>query len=121
MDFILALIKESDWLKDKSEEIYDKHKSEIWSSQITLQELMLYCYKNKVDPVGTTEESSKLIRITEVPMNYEKMLMVSHIMRRYGATPFDAMHAVAAKEDGQIISSDSIYDKIGFKRIKLED
>lgn len=120
-DFILALIKGKDWLKDNAEFLYEKYKNEIWSSQITLQELMLYCYKNKIDSLTVSEETVKLIRIKSVPINYEYLVASSHIMNRYNASPFDAMHAIAAKEDGTIISSDSIYDKIGLKRIKLEE
>ena len=120
-DFILALIKENDWLKNNAEKVYEKYKNEIWSSQVLLQELMLYCYKNKIDSVKVIDETAKLIQIKDISINYEYFIAVGHVMNAYLASPFDAMHAIAAKNDGRIISSDSIYDRIGLTRIKLEE
>src|SRR3989338_2005777 len=120
-DFILALVKESDWLKNNAESIYEKYNDEIWGSQILLQELMLYSYKNKLDTVTIIEETVNLIKIKNISINYEYIIASSHIMSNYKASPFDSMHAVLARQDGVIISSDSVYDKIGLKRIKLEE
>ena len=121
-DFYLALLKDDDWLKKNALRIYDQYKYEIWTSQMTIQELLLYTNKYKKDPVAILDSFYNITEdVREVNMSQSFFLFSTHIMSRYGATPFDAMHAAAAQEDGTIISSDSIYDKIGLKRIKLEE
>ncbi len=120
-DFVLALVKESDWLKANAEKIYEIYKKEIWSSQLTLQELMMYSYKNKIDPIAVIENVASIIDIKNVPITNEFLIAAGHVMNRYKATPFDAMHAIIARQDGTIISSDPTYDRIGIKRIRLEE
>lgn len=119
-DFYLALLKEDDWLKENATNILNKYKQEIWTSQITTQELTLYAYKYKKDPTTFLDSFCNSANVVDVTLNRTFFLIATHIMHRYGATPFDAMHAVIAKEDGTIVSSDSIYDKMGLKRIALE-
>ena len=119
-DFYLALLKEDDWLKENSLVIFNRHNDAIWTSHLTSQELLLYANKYKRDPVELLDSFYGIARVADVMISKEMFLLASHMMARYGTTPFDAMHAAIAKEDGTIISSDSIYDKMGLKRIKLE-
>jgi len=34
-DFLLALIKDEDWLGDAAETVYREHRDELWTSQFT--------------------------------------------------------------------------------------
>ena len=40
-DFLLALIKDEDWLGDAAEAVYRDHQDELWTSQFTLIELLM--------------------------------------------------------------------------------
>ena len=121
LDFILALSKEEDWLKQRAEQIYNKHRVEIWTSQLAIEESLLYSKKLNMNALDLISEIYDLIEVKNIVMNIQVYAEAAFIMNKYNATVFDSMHAIAAKNDGTIISSDSIYDKIGLKRIKLEE
>ena len=120
-DFYLAFLKERDWLKENALKIYSKYKEDIWTSQITTQELLMYAYRYKINPITFLDSFYDMADVVDVKLNGDFFLFTVHVMNNYSTTPFDAMHAVVASEDGTIISSDSIYDRIGLKRIKLEE
>lgn len=49
-DFFLALLKENDWLQTSAKKLLAKHKGSIWTSPVTLIELMLLAVKCDLDP-----------------------------------------------------------------------
>ncbi len=118
-DFFLALLKPKDWLKNNAEKIYREHKDEIWTSTHTLTELMLLAYRDGMDPLKMVERASNLVEVREPQIGIAGYLSACYMMKKYGATPFDALHAVYCGGDA-IISSDKKYDAIGLKRVKLE-
>ncbi len=120
LDFFLALLKERDWLKTKAEEIYKENQKEIWTSTITLQEIILYAVKEGHSPSEYVEKVLSLVKVKESIITIEMCLAVTDLINKYRGTIFDAFHAMACEGD-TIISSDKIYDKIGLKRIKLEE
>ena len=119
-DFLLSLFKKEDWLKKKAENIYNKHKGELWTSTITLLEMLLWARREGYEPAEVIEGVSSLVEIKDINLNYHMLLAVSSLMNEYKLTPFDALHAFIAK-DTTIVSSERKYDKIGLKRIRLED
>jgi len=119
-DFFLALLKHEDWLKTNAEKIYGEHKDKIWTSTHTLTELMLLAYRDGKDPLEMVERASNLVEVREPQIGVAGYLSACYVMKKYGATPFDALHAVYCGGD-EIISSDKKYDVIGLKRIKLEE
>ena len=121
LDFVLAICKTDDWLKEKAARIYNEHKNEIWTSNLTVQEALLYAKKHALEPSIIVQAIYYAFEVRPIRFSRENYLEIAEIMREHGATPFDAMHAIAAKEDGTIISSDDMYDRIGLKRIKLEE
>ena len=121
LDFILALSKEEDWLKQKAEQLYKKHKTEIWTSQFTIEEAFICSKKLNRNPLDLVNDIYDLFEVINVQLDIEGYAETAFIMSKYNSTPFNSLHAIAAKNDGTIISSDSIYDKIGLKRIKLEE
>ncbi len=44
-DFLLALIKDEDWLGDAAESVYHEHQDELWTSRFTLVELLMVAYR----------------------------------------------------------------------------
>ena len=45
VDFLLALIKDDDWLSEPAEKVYEEHVDELWTSDLSLIELMLVAYR----------------------------------------------------------------------------
>lgn len=119
-DFFLALLKQEDWLKKNAEQIYRIHKDEIWTSTHTLTELMLLAYRDGKDPLEMVERASNLVEVREPQIGIGGYLSACYVMKKYGVTPYDALHAIYCGGD-MIISSDKKYDMIGLKRIKLEE
>jgi predicted nucleic acid-binding protein len=118
-DFFLALIKKDDWLKKNAEKIYKKYRNELWTSTLTIQELMLLAYRENIDPKEVIEKAYELMPVQEPTIGIEGYLAASYLMNRYQMTPFDALHSVLCGND-IIVSSDKKYDQVGLTRIKLE-
>lgn len=120
LDFFLALLKDKDWLKTKAEEIYKNNYKEIWTSTITLQEIILYAIREGHNPSEYVEKIISLVKVKESIITAEMCFGVTDLINKYNFSIFDAFHAMICEGDA-IISSDKIYDKIGLKRIKLEE
>ncbi len=111
LDFILALIKGEDWLKDKAEEIYKEHKEELWTSDFTLLELMLVAYREEKNIIKTLTNAEALI---EVKGQSDDILAAANYVENENMTPFDALHLVKSGEE-PIVSSDDSYDDFSEK------
>lgn len=120
LDFFLALLKERDWLKTRAEEIYKNNYREIWTSTITLQEMIIYAVREGHNPSEYVEKILGLVKVRESIITVEMCLAVTGIINKYKTTIFGAFHAVVCEGDS-MISSDKIYDRLGVKRIKLEE
>ncbi len=117
-DFILALIKDSDWLKDKANKVFEEYKEKIKTSISVMIEIALLCKKFNREVFRTFSDISEMIKIEEDAYNI--CLRASTYIDKDNLNVFDAFHAAYCFGD-TIISSDSVYDKIGIKRLKLED
>lgn len=117
-DFFLALMKNKNWLKRRAEELYNTYEGEISTSGVTLVELLLLSSRYKLDPERLITDCLQLVEdIKGLPP--KKALLAAHYMKEKNFSVFDAFHGAFAEEE--IISSDKIYEKIGLKRIKLEE
>lgn len=115
-DFLLALIKDDDWLSERAEEVYRKNTDAIWTSEYALVELMVVAYREEKDALKTVSNAAELV---EVKGDENDVLAAANYVENEGMTPFDAVHLVKS-EDDPIASSDGSYD--GFsERVKLED
>ena len=117
-DFLLALIKDSDWLKEKAERIFKEQKDKITTSASVMIELALLCKRLKMEASVVFANVLELVDIDEETYNVSMRAAV--YMEKYNSNVFDAFHAAYCKND-TIISSDSVYEKIGLKRLKLEE
>lgn len=115
-DFLLALIKDDDWIGDCAESIYERRRDDLWTSPHTLIELMLVAYRNDRDVERTVANASALV---EVRGDADPVLAAASYVTDEGMTPFDALHLVHAGGD-PIASSDSTYDAHA-ERIRLEE
>ncbi|WP_340098311.1 PIN domain-containing protein [Salinibaculum salinum] len=105
-DFLLALIKDEDWLSRSAETIYRKNKSDLWTSQFTLIELLLVAYREERDTERVVANAAKLV---EVRGDVDTVVAAANYVEDHGFTPFDALHLVESNED-TIVSSDDSYE-----------
>ncbi len=115
-DFFLALLKDSDWLKERAKKIYEKNKGDIYVTPFTVVELMIICIRESIPLKETLFQISRIADITFIRWN---LFFEAAEYIEKGAGIFDALLMVFVKED-EIISSDKVYEKFGFKVIDLK-
>lgn len=113
-DFFLAIMKPNDWLNENAKKILKRYEDQIATSETTFLELLIVAKKYDLDPVRLTSAVMALTGIEN-----DVYLRAAYYMKEHGLNAFDAFHA--AKCGGVIISSDSVYEKVGIKRIRLEN
>ena len=116
-DFLLALIKNSDWLKKNAVKILKGHEGEIETSISVMIELAHIGKRLKINILNTFTHIFEIIRVNEE--TYSICLRAAVYIEKYDLTVFDAFHA-AYCGSSKIISSDAAYDKLGIERIRLE-
>ena len=115
-DFLLALIKDEDWLGDAAEAVYRDHREDFWTSQFTLTELLLVAYREDRDTERVVTNAASLV---DVRGDVGTVVAAATYVEDHGFTPFDAIHLVESDGD-TIVSSDEAYD--GFApRFDLRD
>ena len=107
-DFLLALVKDEDWLEEAAEMVYRKHRDELWTSQFTLIELLLVAYREQRDTERVVANAASLV---EVRGDVETVVAAATYVEDHGFTPFDALHLVESNGD-TIISSDDTYEDV---------
>lgn len=117
-DFLLALFKETDWLKEEAELILKKYEGEMTTSISVMLGVAIICKRLNINIENTFVHIFEVIKIEE----YDKSicLKASLYIEENGLNVFDAFHAASCNGD-TIISSNSAYDKIGIKRLNLRD
>ncbi|HUB92635.1 MAG TPA: hypothetical protein VL945_01620, partial [Candidatus Saccharimonadales bacterium] len=101
-----------DWLKKNAVRILGDYKYRIEASESVFVELMLVAKRYNLDPMQLTSDVMKICQIEDTTY-----LKAAYFIKK-GAGVLDAFHASHVTD--QIISSDSIYDRLEIKRIKLE-
>lgn len=113
-DFFLALLKPTDWLKEKAKKLKEKYKDRITTSEVTFIELMLLSNRFGLNPVKITSSVMKICGIDD------STLLKAAINIEKGGNVFDSFHGAHCL--GEIISSDDVFDTLfGLERIKLEE
>ena len=116
-DFILALVKESDWLKDNALKILKENKGKINTSVSVMIEVALMCKKFKINTMNTFAHIFELINADEE--TYSVCMKAALYIDKYNLNVFDAFHAAFCGDD-KMISSDSVYESLGIERVRLE-
>lgn len=107
-DFLLALIKDDDWLGEAAELVYREHRDELWTSQFTLIELLMVAYREERDTERVVSNAANLV---EVRGDVETVVTAATYVEDHGFTPFDALHLVESNGD-TIVSSDDTYEDV---------
>lgn len=114
-DFILALMKEDDWLRERAEVVYEERGDDLWTARDTLVELMMVAYREGWNVERVVADTTALL---EVRGDTDSVLAAASHVQEHGFTPFDALHLVNAA-GAPIVSSDDSYDEFS-ERIPLE-
>ncbi|ELY98717.1 hypothetical protein C482_11585 [Natrialba chahannaoensis JCM 10990] len=107
-DFLLALIKDEDWLGDAAETVYREHQDELWTSQFTLIELLMVAYREDRDTERVVSNAANLV---EVRGDVDTVVAAATYVEDHGFTPFDALHLVESNGE-TIVSSDDTYAEV---------
>jgi hypothetical protein len=105
-DFLLALIKDDDWLGEAAEAVYRHNQDELWTSQFTLIELLMVAYREGRDTERVVTNAASLL---DVRGDVDTVVAAATYVEDHGFTPFDALHLVESDGDS-IVSSDEAYD-----------
>jgi len=123
-DFFLALLKDSDWLKEKAKKIYELNKDSICVSPFTVVELIVVCVRENIPLKKTLFQISRIAGLTFV--KWDLFFKAADYIEQ-GASIFDSLlmafvyeSELAFSEKSEIISSDKIYEKFGFNVIDLK-
>jgi len=106
-DFLLALIKDDDWLGTAAETVYRERKDELWTSRFTLIELLLVAYREERDCERVVANATNLV---DVRGDVDTVVAAATYVEDHGMTPFDALHLVESDGD-TVVSSDETYDE----------
>ncbi len=91
----------------------EKYEGRITTSEVTFIELMLLAKRYNLNLVKIASSVTAICGIED-----EKLLRAAIYIRDYKVGVFDAFHESYCS--GAITSSDSVFDKLGIRRIKLE-
>ena len=116
-DFFLALMKNSDWLKEKAKQVYEKNKGSLFISPFTIAEIMIICKRENISIRETLMQISRIAKLEN--FSWDIFLKSCGFLEK-GATIFDSLLMALCSKDDQIISSDNIYEKFGFNVIDLK-
>ena len=116
-DFLLALIKDSDWLQGSAEEALDEY--EVETSLFSYLELLLARERYEFDYVPLV---ANLLELVPVQDEEEKQVVLKAVnYYDEGMTSFDAFHAATTETRGiNVLSSEKDYEDIEVARVPLE-
>lgn len=116
-DFLLALIKDSDWLQEPAENALEEH--DVVTSSYAYLELLLIRERHEFEYVTLF---SNMLDIVPVETDAERQIVLKGVQYfEQGMTAFDSFHAATAETRGHpILGSDKAYEEVDPKRISLE-
>lgn len=117
-DFFLALLKKTDWLKESAKKILSRQSGNIFTSPVTLIELLLVAEECELDPERLIIDVLKIVHV--VGGEGQKFVHAARLVKYEGVGVFDSLHAAWCGKGGTIISSDKVFDRLGLQRISLE-
>lgn len=116
-DFLLALAKDSDWLKDRAEEQLEEY--DVVTSSYSYLEILLIRERHEFDYIKLF---SNMLDIVPVETEQEHQIVLKAVNYfEEGMTAFDSFHAATAETRGHpILGSDKAYDDVDPERLPLE-
>src|SRR3990167_2140861 len=96
-DFLLALIKDSDWLKKNAVKILRQNKGNIHTSISVMIELAHICKRLKINTIKTFANILELVNVDENV--YSICMQAAVYIEKYNFAVFDAFHAAFCNGD----------------------
>lgn len=123
-DFLTALVKEDDWLREAAVRALDEH-DDIHTSILSYAEVLVLFYNRdtaeyEIDVPRAITNLLELVPI--VPAAHEEAVLgAAAFIDEDDRTPFDALHAgVVAVRDERVLSTEQDYDTVSLERIPLD-
>lgn len=122
-DFLFALAKPEDWLKEDAKAALEGHT--VYTSIVTYAEFHVYFYDEDTGEytIQAADVIPNLLELVPVqPEDHENALLAATaFIDEYGVTPSDAVHAGIAHVEGEpVLSTEQAYDTVGVERIPLD-
>ena len=116
-DFLLALAKDTDWLKGRAEEKLEEH--DVVASTYSYLEILIIRERHEFDYIKLF---SNMLDIVPLENEEERQIVLKAVNYfEEGMTAFDAFHAATAETRGHpILSSDKAYEDVDPERLPLE-
>jgi predicted nucleic acid-binding protein len=116
-DFLLALAKDSDWLRDQAESALAEH--DVVTAPYAYLEVLLVRERHKFDYIKLV---ANMLDIVPVGSEQEHQIVLKAVNYfEEGMTAFDAFHAATAETRGHaILGSDKAYERVDAERLSLE-
>jgi predicted nucleic acid-binding protein len=119
-DFLIALAKDSDPLKEDTEDVLRDEDVEVSTSILAYAEFLLLADRYDIERVRAV--SNLLDMVPVVPEEHSQaVLKAAKYQEEHGMTTFDSLHAGLAEARGaRILSSEQDYDALDIERVPLE-
>jgi len=115
-DFLLALLKDSDWLKASAQRVLDEHGAVLRTPESTFLELLVILERFDLDLASLVAEVNDIAPLEDASV----AALAVRNMRDHGLTPFDAyLAAKAMRWKEPLVSSDAAFDEVGVVRVPL--
>ncbi|WP_396613884.1 PIN domain-containing protein (plasmid) [Haloferax sp. S1W] len=123
-DFLTALVKNEDWLRESALEALDE-RDDIHTSILAYAEVLVLFYDREQSAydIDTPRAIANLLELVPItPTEHEDaVLAAAAFLEEYQLTPFDALHAgMIATSGEEVLSSEQDYDTVGLDRTPLE-
>jgi len=123
-DFLTALIKDDDWLRDPALRALEDQ-DDIHTSILAYAEVLVLFYDREQAEyeIDAPRAITNLLELVPIkPAHHEDaVLAAATFLEEHQMTPFDALHAgMAATGEGVVLSSEQDYETAGFDRLPLE-
>jgi len=116
-DYLLALAKDSDWLKGRAEDGLEEH--DVVTSTYSYLEMLLIQERHEFDYIKLF---SNMLEVVPVETDEERQIVLKAVNYFDNGMPaFDSFHAATAETRGHpILSSDKAYEDADPERLPLE-
>lgn|GEM_PF-477156 len=123
-DFLAALVKGDDWLRDHAVEALETY-DDLYTSVLSYAELLVLFYDRaaaeyRIDLPRAVTDLVELVPIR--PESHEDVVLAAAaFIDEHQLTPFDALHAgFATAGDHRVLSTELDYETVGLDRVPLD-
>ena len=122
-DFLIALVKDDDWLQDAAIRALEEH-DDLHTSILSYAEILVLFYDRGAAEYGIDAPRAVTNLLELVPIvpeaHEDAVLAAAAFLDEYDLTPFDALHAgLITTGEERVLSTEQDYDTVGLDRVPL--